>query len=49
MLTATFLAPFLIPMFYVVVAEKVAREKRAPEAASGPASPAPPQVPAEGS
>jgi multidrug efflux pump len=38
MLTATFLAPFLIPMFFVVVSRKLGREKVAAE----PASPATP-------
>ena len=40
MLTATFLAPFLIPMFFVVVSQKLGREKAAAE----PASPATPPV-----
>ena len=34
MLTATFLAPFLIPMFFVVITEKVFRRKRAVSPAS---------------
>ena len=38
MLTATFLAPYLIPMFFVVVSQKLAREKATAE----PASPATP-------
>jgi len=46
MLTATFLAPFLIPMFYVVVSEKLAREKRAGAAASPATPPAPSSIPA---
>ena len=40
MLTATFLAPFLIPMFFVVISQKLGREKAAAE----PASPATPPV-----
>ena len=40
MLTATFLAPFLIPMFYVVVSQKLAREGRGAPAAPA-ASPMP--------
>jgi multidrug efflux pump len=36
MLAATFLATFMIPMFYVVVADKLSRQKRVP----APASPA---------
>jgi multidrug efflux pump len=39
MLAATFLATFLIPMFYVVIADKLRRQKRVPAPAS-PASPA---------
>ena len=37
MLSATFLATFLIPMFFVVIAEKLRRRKRAAPAA--PAAP----------
>jgi multidrug efflux pump len=39
MLAATFLATFLIPMFYVVIADKLRRQKRVPAPAL-PASPA---------
>jgi multidrug efflux pump len=39
MLTATFLAPFLIPMFFLVITEKVFKSKR-------DSSPAPSTVPA---
>ncbi|HTO44575.1 MAG TPA: efflux RND transporter permease subunit [Burkholderiales bacterium] len=46
MLTATFLAPFLIPMFYVVVSEKLAREKRIAPAAAPVRPPAPSSIPA---
>ena len=42
MLTATFLAPFLIPMFFVVISRTLGHEKAAAE----PASPATPPVPA---
>ena len=39
MLTATFLAPFLIPMFFYVITEKVFKSKSAPKpAVSGPAA-----------
>src|SRR5882762_9924016 len=42
MLSATFLAPFLIPMFFFVITEKVFKSKRAaPPASSGPAVPDP--------
>jgi len=41
MLSATFLAPFLIPMFFLVITEKVFKSKRAAATApSGTASPA---------
>ena len=46
MLTATFLAPFLIPMFYVVVSQKLGRERRATGAAAPAASPISPMPPA---
>ena len=39
MLSATFLATFLIPMFFVVIAEKLRRRKKA-----APAAPAPPRA-----
>jgi multidrug efflux pump len=42
MLTATFLAPFLIPMFFYVIHGKVFKPKTAPApASSGPAAPEP--------
>ena len=42
MLTATFLAPFLIPMFFLVITEKVFKPKRAASSAtSGSAVPEP--------
>jgi multidrug efflux pump len=44
MLTATFIAPFLVPMFFDVISRKLGRAKREPEAApaSGPTTaPAP--------
>jgi hypothetical protein len=42
MLSATFLAPFLIPMFFLVITEKVFKPKRAASAAtSGAAAPEP--------
>jgi hypothetical protein len=38
MLTATFLAPFLVPMFFLVITEKVFKSKRStPEAPGHPA------------
>ncbi len=49
MLTATFLAPFLIPMFYVVVSQKLGRERRGTGPAAPAASPMPPAAPAGGS
>jgi multidrug efflux pump subunit AcrB len=40
MLSATFLAPFLIPMFFLVITEKVFKPKRAaPPASSGTTAP----------
>jgi Cu/Ag efflux pump CusA len=42
MLTATFLAPFLIPMFFVVTTEKLFKSKAAAKAAmSGTGAPEP--------
>jgi multidrug efflux pump len=42
MLAATFLGPFLIPMFFFVVSGKLFRSKAVPAAAPGPeADPAP--------
>jgi multidrug efflux pump len=42
MLTATFLAPFLIPMFFLVITEKVFKPKRAAApATAGSAAPEP--------
>jgi len=40
MLTATFLAPFLVPMFFLVITEKVFR-RRTPVASAGMATAAP--------
>jgi multidrug efflux pump len=38
MLAATFLATFLIPMFYVVIADKLRRKKDAPAQAAAVSS-----------
>jgi multidrug efflux pump len=43
MLAATFLATFMIPMFYVVISDKLSRRKRVP----APALPAAPAVGAD--
>jgi hydrophobe/amphiphile efflux-1 (HAE1) family protein len=47
MLTATFIAPFLVPMFFDVVSRKLGRKKREPEAAPTSAPP-PAAAPAPG-
>ena len=41
MLTATFLAPFLVPMFFLVITEKVFKSKRSQTKVSGRAIVAP--------
>jgi multidrug efflux pump len=41
MLSATFLATFLIPMFFVVISQKLAREKPAAEPGSSATPPVP--------
>jgi hypothetical protein len=50
MLSATFLAPFLIPMFYYLVMEKIFKPKAKPAAPAPVPQPEPPNPePGEGS